>query len=84
MQSHHHGQNDAVPGSRTALGLSELSRDQLPRGTTITLPGLAEHTETIDVLLERSPRLPADCTPCAMIRGYGFITAAAIGRRGWC
>jgi len=63
VQSHHRGQNDAVPGTRTALGLSELSRDQLPRGATITLPGLAEPTETIDVLLERSPRLPADCTP---------------------
>ena len=63
VQSHHRGQNDAVPGTRTALGLSELSRDQLPRGATITLPELAKPTGTIDVLLERSSRLPADCTP---------------------
>lgn len=63
VQSHHRGQNDALPGMRTALGLSELSREQLPRGATITLPELAESTNTIDVLLERSPRLPADSTP---------------------
>ena len=63
VQSHHRGQNDALPGMRTALGLSELSREQLPRGSTITLPELAEPTDTIDVLLERSPRLPANSTP---------------------
>ncbi len=63
VQSHHRGQNDALPGMRTALGLAELSREELPRGATITLPELAEPTDTIDVLLERSPRLPADSTP---------------------
>ena len=63
VQSHHRGQNDALPGTRTALGLAELSREELPRGATITLPELAGPTDTIVVTLERSQRLPADSTP---------------------
>jgi len=63
VQSHNQGKNLALPGTRTALNLSELTREELPRGTTLTLPELAGTTQTIDVYLERSPRLPTDCTP---------------------
>jgi selenocysteine-specific elongation factor len=63
VQSHNRGQNLALPGTRTALSLSELTREELPRGATLTLPELAGTTQTIDVYLERSPRLPTDCTP---------------------
>jgi len=63
VQSHNQGKNLALPGTRTALSLSELTREELPRGATLTLPELAGTTQTIDVYLERSPRLPTDCTP---------------------
>ena len=60
VQSHNQGKNHAFPGSRTALSLSELTREELPRGATLTLSELSETTQTIDVCLERSSRLPAD------------------------
>ena len=63
VQSHNQGKNLALPGTRTALSLSELTREELPRGATLTLRELAGTTQTIDVYLERSPRLPTDCTP---------------------
>jgi len=63
VQSHNQGKNLALPGTRTALSLSELTREELPRGATLTLRELAGTTQTIDVYLERSPRLPTDSTP---------------------
>jgi selenocysteine-specific elongation factor len=63
VQSHNQGKNLALPGTRTALSLYELTREELPRGATLTLQELAGTTQTIDVYLERSPRLPTDCTP---------------------
>ena len=62
VQSHNQGKNHAFPGTRTALSLSELTREELPRGATLTLPELSDTTQTIDVYLERSPRLTADST----------------------
>ena len=63
LQSHNREQGVAQPGTRTAINLAGLSRDAVPRGATITLPELAQTTTTLDVCLERSPRLPAEATP---------------------
>ena len=63
LQSHNREQEVAQPGTRTAINLAGLSRDAVPRGATITLPELAQTTATLDVCLERSPRLPAEATP---------------------
>jgi selenocysteine-specific elongation factor len=63
LQSHNHDQEVAQPGTRTAINLAGLSRDAVPRGATITLPELPQTTATLDVCLERSPRLPSDASP---------------------
>ncbi len=63
LQSHNRAQDTAQPGTRTALNLADAARGDLPRGATITLPALAATSSTLDVLLERSARLPVDSTP---------------------
>ena len=63
LQSHNREQEMAQPGTRTAINLADLSRFAVRRGATITLPELAQTTETLDVCLERSPRLHSDASP---------------------
>ena len=63
LQSHNREQEIAQPGTRTAINLADLSRFAVRRGATITLPELAQTTETLDVCLERSPRLLSDASP---------------------
>ena len=63
LQSHNREQEVAHPGTRTAVNLADLSRFAVRRGATITLPGLAQTTATLDVCLERSPRLLSDTSP---------------------
>ena len=63
LQSHNCEQEVAQPGMRTAISLADLSRAAVRRGATITLPELAQTTATLDVCLERSPRLPAEASP---------------------
>ena len=63
LQSHNREQEMAQPGTRTAINLADLSRFAVRRGATITLPELAQTTETLDVCLERSPRLLSDASP---------------------
>ena len=63
LQSHNREQDVAQPGTRTAINLADLSRYAVRRGATITLPELAQTTTTLDVCLERSPRLLSDASP---------------------
>ena len=63
LQSHNREQEMAQPGTRTAINLADLSRFAVRRGATITLPELAQTTETLDVCLERSSRLHSDASP---------------------
>ncbi len=63
LQSHNCEQVVAQPGTRTAINLADLSHDSVSRGATITLPELAQTTRTLDVCLERSPRVPSDASP---------------------
>lgn len=71
LQSHQAEQEAALPGQRTALNLPDLGLRAggdpagLGRGDTITLPALRETTDTVDVLLVRSPRLVGRPVPAA-------------------
>ncbi|MGK0184511.1 MAG: selenocysteine-specific elongation factor [Verrucomicrobiales bacterium] len=62
IQSHSSDQDAAQPGMRTALNLSDVSiasrerRDGIHRGDVVTLPGLGEPCDTLDVLLEKGDR----------------------------
>ena len=54
MQSHNRDVTVAVPGSRVAVNVPELAG--VGRGATVTLAELGAATDTLDVVLERSPR----------------------------
>jgi selenocysteine-specific elongation factor len=62
LQSHGHDVELASPGTRTALNLPDVpvaieGNDGAARGQVVTLPELGSAATTLDVLLERSPRL---------------------------
>lgn len=72
VQTHNRDVAAGEPGSRVALNLPDLVVDDghsahgdavVRRGDTITLPDLGRPFDIIDVLLERSPRLPRDRAP---------------------
>jgi selenocysteine-specific elongation factor len=63
IQSHNRDVDQAGPGRRTALNLPDLAVEQLHRGHVVTLPELGPVTDTLDVLLERSARLPPSTRP---------------------
>ena len=62
IQSHSADQDTASPGMRTALNLADMPiatrerRDGIHRGDVVTLPGLGEPCDTLDVLLEKGDR----------------------------
>jgi selenocysteine-specific elongation factor len=63
LQSHNQAVEIGGPGTRTALNLPETGRrsesepEGVARGDVITLPELGAASDTVDVVLERSPRL---------------------------
>ncbi len=52
LQTHKHKIDVAVPGSRVAINLTGMSKDELKRGDVITVPGWLEPTQLIDVRLD--------------------------------
>ena len=80
---HNREQEVAQFGTRTAINLAGLSRDAEPRGATITLPELAQTTTTLDVCLERSPRLPAEATPLRNNTRVRVHHGTGHGRQDW-
>ena len=58
LQSHSREIDTALPGTRTAVSLTDASRESVLRGDTLTLSHLGEATETVDVWLERSEKTP--------------------------
>ncbi|MBL67759.1 MAG: selenocysteine-specific translation elongation factor [Verrucomicrobiales bacterium] len=58
LQSHNQEVKIAPPGTRTAVCLSDASRQDVLRGETLTLPHLGEPSETADIHIQRSPNSP--------------------------
>ena len=58
LQSHSREIEVAPPGARTAVSLTDASRESVARGDTLTLQNLGEATETVDVWIERSANTP--------------------------
>jgi len=56
IQSHNREVDASLPGTRTALNLPDLAVEDLRRGDVITLPALGAPGETVDALVEISPR----------------------------
>jgi selenocysteine-specific elongation factor len=72
VQTYSRDVDTAPPGSRVALNLPDLypstgrssrEADWVARGDVITISGVGRPSDTLDVLLERSVRLPADTRP---------------------
>jgi len=51
LQTHRQKVEKALPGTRTAINLSGVSADELPRGQVIALPGMLPPTTAVDVRL---------------------------------
>lgn len=79
IQIHDEDVKEAKAGTRVALNLSGLERDQVARGGVISAPGYYRPTELIDVaveLLPRSPRKLKNLDPVHFFLG----TARSVGR----
>ena len=63
IQSHNREQTEIGPGTRTALNLPDAAIGGIARGDVVTASALGEPTNTIDVLLTRSPRLASGARP---------------------
>jgi selenocysteine-specific elongation factor len=64
LQSHNQPLEVAGPGTRVALNLVDVDPEQISRGSTISAAqSRAEPTRTLDVILERSSRLPPVTRP---------------------
>ncbi len=52
LQTHRHQVEVALPGSRVAINLANVSRSELERGNVVALPGQLQHTMLIDVRIQ--------------------------------
>jgi selenocysteine-specific elongation factor len=52
LQTHGHQVEVATPGSRVALNLANVSRNELERGNVVTLPGQLQRTMLIDARIQ--------------------------------
>lgn len=55
MQSHQEQITTATPGSRVAVNLANIDRDDIQRGDVLTLPGLLNGTTLVDVQFRYLP-----------------------------
>jgi selenocysteine-specific elongation factor len=95
LQTHKHKIEEAVPGSRVAINLSGVGKDEISTGDVVTLPGWLRSTVLVDVQLHYLPGAPqvlrhntevdffhgAAEVP-ARVRLLG-VEALAPGERGW-
>ncbi len=79
IQSHNQNVETVAPGTRTALNLPNLIPEQgIHRGDVITLNGFGGSSETLDVLLEISPRASRSIKEGARVWiHYGSASVAA-------
>ncbi len=54
IQVHGKNVNEAVAGQRTAINLSDVSKEELKRGDILTVPGILKPTDIIDVEIKLS------------------------------
>lgn len=79
IQVHDQDVNEVKAGTRVALNLSGLEKDQIVRGSVISNPGYYRQTDLIDVtvkLLEKAPRQIKNLDPVHFFLG----TARAVAR----
>ncbi len=62
LETHNQKVETALPGSRVAANLSNVSPDKLERGMVLTIPGWLEPTSVLDVKLQAVADLPHEIT----------------------
>ncbi len=78
IQVHDTDADEAKAGTRVALNLSGLEKDQVLRGSVISNPGYYRQTDLIDVsieLLEKTPRKLKNLTPVHFFLGTARTVA---------
>jgi selenocysteine-specific elongation factor len=60
LQTHQHKVEVAVPGSRVAVNLTGVNREELKRGDVVTVPGWLEPTQLVDVRLDYLATAPRE------------------------
>lgn len=81
LQVHDQQVTDVYAGQRTALNLSGVTRDQVPRGSVIGTPGLFHASQRIDVrlqLLAEAPRALKFRDPVHFHLGTGRTVAQVV------
>ncbi len=58
LQTHRAKIEEAVPGSRVAINLSGISKDEIQIGEVVTIPGWLDHTMLVDVQLRYLADMP--------------------------
>jgi selenocysteine-specific elongation factor len=74
LQTHREKIEGAVPGSRVAINLTGVSRDEVRRGDVITTPGWLRPTTLVDCQLSYLPDAPAPLKHNALV---DFFSGAA-------
>jgi selenocysteine-specific elongation factor len=80
LQTHKEKIERAVPGSRVAINLTGVSKDEVQRGNVIATPGWLEPTTLIDVrlrYLESAPRPLRHNAPLKFFSGSAEVMARA-------
>lgn len=81
LQVHDQQVTEAYAGQRTALNLSGVTRDQVPRGSVVGTPGLFHASQRIDVrlqLLNEAPRALKFRDPVHFHLGTGRTVAQVV------
>lgn len=74
LQTHKKKENNAVPGSRTAVNISGIELDQVRRGEVLSLPGRYQATQRLDVYFQLLPDASAPLRHSSEVK---FFTGAA-------
>jgi selenocysteine-specific elongation factor len=70
VQSHKHAVEQGAPGSRVAVNLAGVAKNDLARGDVLALPGRLHSTTALDVWLEVIPGAPRAVTQNAELHVY--------------
>lgn len=79
LQTHKTKRQTAVPGSRVAINLTGIEREQLARGQVVALPGMLRATRLVDAEYRQLPDAPGPLEHNDEVKV--FVGSAEIGAR---
>ncbi len=79
LQTHNRKEDEAVPGSRTAINISGVNIDEVERGSVVALPGRYQPTRWVDVQFRLLPEVSAPLKHSTEVKLF-IGTAEVLGR----